>query len=58
MAQKGLWNLAREKTLQDGGALPKEEEHTVREYKAMYEDNFLSTLLVEGRCGMQGRATK
>ena len=44
--------------LQDGGALPKEEEHTVREYKAMYEDNFLSTLLVEGRCGMQGRATK
>ena len=25
MAQKGLWNLAREKLLQDSGALPKEE---------------------------------
>ena len=25
MAQKGLWNVAREKMLQDRGALPEEE---------------------------------
>ena len=25
MAQKGLWNVAREQILQDRGALPKEE---------------------------------
>ena len=34
---KGLWNLAREKMLQDRGALPKEEGDIVREYKAMHE---------------------
>ena len=43
MAQKGLWNLAREKMLQDRGALPKEEGHVVREYKAMHEENFLGS---------------
>ena len=37
MAQKGLWNLVREKMLQDRGALPKEEGDVVREYKAMHE---------------------
>ena len=39
MAQKGLWNLAREKMLQDSGALRKEEGDVIREYKAMHEDN-------------------
>ena len=42
MARKGLWNVAREKMLQDRDALPKEEGDTVREYKAMQEDNLLS----------------
>ena len=32
MAQKGLWNLAREKRLHDRGALPREECDVIREY--------------------------
>ena len=47
MAQKGLWNLAREKMLLDRGALSKEEGDVVREYKAMHEEHFLSSLLRE-----------
>ena len=47
MAQKGLWNLFREKMLQDRGALPKEDGDIVREYKAMHEENFLSIWLRE-----------
>ena len=31
--------------LQDRGALPEEEGDVVREYKAMHEDNFLSSWL-------------
>ena len=31
MAQKGLWNLARNKALQDRGALPREEGDTIRQ---------------------------
>ena len=50
MAQKGLWNVAREKMLQDGGALPKEEGDIVSEYKGMHEDNFLKGK-EEGRTG-------
>ena len=38
--QEGLWNVAREKMLQDRGALPSEEGDIVREYKAMHEENF------------------
>ena len=34
MAEKGLWNLAKNKALQDRGALPREEGDAVREYKA------------------------
>ena len=32
MVQQGLWNLVREKVLQDRGALPKEEGDVIREY--------------------------
>ena len=32
MAQKGLWNLARERMLQDRGALPKEKDDIVGDY--------------------------
>ena len=47
MAQKGLWNLAREKILRERGALPKEEGDAVREYMAMHEENVLSSWLRE-----------
>ena len=33
MAQKGLCNLAKEKTMKERGELPNEEEDVVREYK-------------------------
>ena len=45
MAQKGLWNLVREKILRERGALPKEECDAMREYKAMHEEHFLSSWL-------------
>ena len=35
MAQKRLWNLTRNKALQDRGVLPREEGDTIREYKAI-----------------------
>ena len=47
MAQKGLWNLAREKNLRERGALPKEEGDAAREYKAMHQEHFLSSWLRE-----------
>ena len=50
MAQKGLWNLARENRLQDRGAMPR-EEGVISEYNAMQEENFLSKQLAEGGPG-------
>ena len=47
MAQKGLWNLARNEALQDRGALPREEGVSIREYQAMHEENFLGSCLRE-----------
>ena len=47
IAQKGLWNLVREKILRERGALPKEEGDAIREYKAMNEEHFLSSWLRE-----------
>ena len=49
MAQKGLWKLARENVLQDRGEWSKEEGDVIREYKAMHEENFLSSWLREER---------
>ena len=51
MAQKGLWNVAREKMLQDRGALPKEEGNIVREFKAMHAENLFSSWLREDVVG-------
>ena len=45
MAQKGLWNLVREKVLRESGELPKEVGDVITEYKAMHEENFLSSWL-------------
>ena len=42
MAQKGLWNLARENILQD-----RREGDVIREYEAMHEDNLPSSRLRE-----------
>ena len=47
MAQKGLWNLVRERILRDRGAMPKEEGDVIREYKAMHEEIVLSSWLRE-----------
>ena len=55
MAQKGLWNVAREKMVQERGALPKEEGDVVREYKTMHEVNFLSSWLREDVEGIEER---
>ena len=55
MAQKGLWNLAREKRLHDRGALPREECDVIREYHSMHEENFLSSWLREDLVGEEAR---
>ena len=47
MAQKGLWNLVRNKALQERGALPGEEVDTIKEFEAMHEENFLGSWLRE-----------
>ena len=47
MAQKGLWKVAEKSMLRDGGVLPEDEGDLVREYKAMHEENFLSSWLRE-----------
>ena len=47
MAQKGLWNLAREKILRERGALAKEEGDAIGEYKAMHEEKCWSSWLME-----------
>ena len=55
MAQKGLWNLAREKILQDRDALPREEGDAIREYNAIHEWKFLSSWLREDLVGKEKR---
>ena len=57
MAQKGLWNLAREKRLQDRGAVPREEGVVVREYNAIHEKNFPSSWLREDLVGKEATRT-
>ena len=49
MAQKGLWNVAREKMSQDRGALPKEEGDIVREYKATHDERKKKAQRAKGR---------
>ena len=58
MAQKGLWNLARERRLQDRGVSFREEGDVVREYQAMHAKNFLSTWLREDVVGQEERRKK
>ena len=49
MAQKGLWNLEKEKIMKGREELPKEEGDAVREYKAMHEEDFWSNWLRKDR---------
>ena len=55
MAQKGLWNLAKEKIMRERGELPDEESDAVREYRAMHEENFLSNWMREDGRGKEER---
>ena len=50
MAQKGLWNIAIKRMLEDRGSLPKEEGDLIREDKAMHEGKLHQQLVKEG-CG-------
>ena len=52
---KSLWNLAREKLLQDRGALLKEEGDVIREYQAMHEEFFLRSWLRKDGEDKKGR---
>ena len=47
MAQRGLWNLAKEKILKEREELPNEEGDVVKEYKAVYEEDVWSNWLRE-----------
>ena len=53
MAQKGMWNLAKEKSVKERGALPNEEGDEVREYKALHEEDFWSSWLWEDERGKE-----
>ena len=55
MAQIGLWKMPKKKTLEDRGALLKEEGDLVREYKAMQEEHVLDSWL---KINEEGRATE
>ena len=55
VAQKGLWNLAKEERLQYRGALLREERDVIREYTAMHDENFLSSWLREDLVGKEER---
>ena len=47
IAQKRLWNVAEEKMLEDGSALSTESGNQLGTDKAVYEENVLSSWLLE-----------
>ena len=53
--EKGLWNIAKRRMLQDRGALPRKDGDVLREYQAMLEENFLSSWLRELAAGVWRR---
>ena len=55
MAQKGLWNSAKEKDMKERGELPSEEGDVVKESKAMHEEDFRSSWLREDERGREER---
>ena len=58
MAQQVLWNISREKSLQERGAMPKEEGDVVREWNAMHEEKFFRSWLREDLVGKKERRKK
>ena len=57
MAQKELRNIAK-RILEDRGALPEEDGNELREYKAMHEENFLSSWLLEDVEGVKAESER
>ena len=57
-AQRGLWNLAKEKIRKETGELPNEEGDAVSVYKAMHEENFWSNRLREDERGKEEGTAK
>ena len=55
MAQKGLWNLAKEK-MRERGEWPNEGGDVVREYKAMHDEGFWSSWLREDEKSKERKA--
>ena len=53
-----MWNFARKKIFRERGELPKEEGDAVREYKALHEENFLSSWLREDVRGREEKTAK
>ena len=53
--EKGLWNIAKRRMLQDRGALPRKDGNVLREYQAMLEENFLSSWLRKLAAGVWRR---
>ena len=58
MAQKGLWNVAREKLLEDRGALLREGRDQLVEYKATHKEHFFSSRLREDVVGTEEERKK
>ena len=55
MAEEDVWNIAKQRMLEDRGALLKNEGDLVSEYKAMYEENLVSSWLREDVGGKEER---
>ena len=58
MTEKRLWNIAKKRMLEDRGALPKEDGNLLREYRAVHEENFLSSWLREDVGGEEGETER
>ena len=58
MAQKCLWNWAKENIMKERGELPNEVGDAVSEYVAMHEENFWSSWLREDERGKEERMAK
>ena len=45
MAPKEMWNIAKKRMVEDGGAVPKEDGNLLREFEAKHEEHFLNSWL-------------
>ena len=58
LAQKGSWNLAKEKIMNEVGEFLHEVGDAVREFQAMHEENIWSNWLREDERGKEERMAK